>query len=207
VTLAVTHNWYHSPGTGRYLQPEPLLHAAGFITAMAMQGFATPMYAYVVHNPNAFKDVDGRKVSFARIKNSAYRRWAEGVSARLASCDLITDYFKACFGTNPWTNNSNYEFTVGDTVGGASANTNYWTNTTTLGKGVFSSVSPYLGGTIAHELSHQVSLETWDGFEYFTSKRRQGVCSADALNRLASCVLQNGCSAEKCSYASCQKEL
>ncbi|MCY1040256.1 hypothetical protein OV208_02900 [Corallococcus sp. bb12-1] len=54
-------NWHrlYDPGTGRYLQPEPLLSDPKFVRQMAMEGHGMPMYAYALNSPLHYTDPNG----------------------------------------------------------------------------------------------------------------------------------------------------
>lgn len=57
-------NWnrYYDPFTGRYLQPEPVLHDPWWPKEFAQAGHSLPTYAYALNNPVKFTDPDGQVV-------------------------------------------------------------------------------------------------------------------------------------------------
>jgi RHS repeat-associated protein len=59
-------NWnrYYDPGTGRYLQPEPLLQSGSYLRDQSSQGVTSiPPYAYAQNNPIAYSDPTGFEVA------------------------------------------------------------------------------------------------------------------------------------------------
>ncbi|WP_253899763.1 RHS repeat-associated core domain-containing protein [Corallococcus carmarthensis] len=54
-------NWnrYYDPGSGRYLQPEPMLQNPKLVAEIVMEGRSLPVYAYAMNNPVAFTDPNG----------------------------------------------------------------------------------------------------------------------------------------------------
>nr|WP_255203446.1 RHS repeat-associated core domain-containing protein [Myxococcus sp. AM011] len=54
-------NWnrFYDPGTGKYLQPEPIMRKPGFVKAKALQGTGALAYAYANNNAVGFTDPSG----------------------------------------------------------------------------------------------------------------------------------------------------
>jgi hypothetical protein len=175
---------------------------------MAQSGLNVPTYAYANNNPLRYVDPDGLRVSLTGIRNHGNWTTAVWVNARLQSCPAIKNYFAECFGSDPWSDSIDHAFVSSPERNPWNpANTNYWTQTTTLYGSAFGANTvngeAELGATMAHELSHHMSpLSTFDGHVRLGLSQPTGRCSADAFERLARCVLQKGCSA--CSSSQCE---
>lgn len=62
-------NWnrYYDPGTGRYMQPEPMLAIPQVVLMAATQGHSLPAYAYALNNPINFTDATGNIPDSLRV--------------------------------------------------------------------------------------------------------------------------------------------
>ncbi len=204
-------NWnrYYAPELGRYLSVEPMVERAGHVAAEVDSGRGFKVYAYAGNMPGQYTDTDGLRVNLTGISNAAQHETASAVNARLRSCPTLVDYFKSCFGKDPWTDNTNHEIgSKRSLFRDATANTNYVTQSTMLSRSAFGANTAQgeanLGASIAHELSHQMSLSTYDGEVYLGFPEPQGKCTANAFERLAKCILEKGCA--NCTVSKCEEK-
>ena len=124
-------------------------------------------------------------------------------SGSLARCEVMKKYFNSCFGSNPWDDEKQHGIYDSPLPKGQSGSTNYLTSKSTISTSVFSGSNPdsEIAATLAHELSHQASLSTWDGLTYIGGASPTGRCTSDAFERLARCIITKGC--ENCSPKTC----
>lgn len=101
---AFFENWnrYYDPFTGRYLQPEPVLHHPWWPKEFAQAGHSLPTYAYALNNPVHFTDPDGQVVPLVIGGGILISEiLIPAVIARLATAAIVEtecekDKFKKC---------------------------------------------------------------------------------------------------------------